>query len=419
MKLKKYLTGTLALIAMSSLLAVGTSAFAEQEVSVFVDNSKVGFDQAPIIQDGRTLVPVRAVFEKAGAEVEWDQATQTAIMTRGNYVVKIKYGDSFLYKNDQPVPLDVPATMENDRILIPVRAISEAMDFGVSWNGVRYSVLISTNGKAYRPLSQWDTGFRSLRDSAEFYADYNFNSLEIDLNGDGTKDLLSFAKASPVDGDELANLLVINGTDFSSVLQGMDNISGIALVDIKHSDKTKELVILENSSPNYAWFFRYDGTNLVSLAKNGNAPCELPYVDKLFFDGKGNVFSDLDGVCFTDIMSIAGMYTMENLTDASGNILQTNGSLNQYRLDETTSEGHDYYPAYDDTMTYWVKYTDDYQPGACINGEEKGADTMNALDFPDKFHVLDTYVDDTNPSKFELFVQFSDGKKAVIWSYYV
>ena len=66
-------------------------------------------DQAPVMVDNRTLVPARAVFEKAGAEVSWDQPTQTATFKRGSDVVTIKYNDSFLYKNGTPVALDVPA----------------------------------------------------------------------------------------------------------------------------------------------------------------------------------------------------------------------------------------------------------------------------------------------------------------------
>ena len=76
MKLKKILCGILAAgIAVSAL----PLAFAEEDtISVMVDNEEVAFDQAPQIIDGRTLVPIRAVFEKAGAEVEWDQAGLTA-----------------------------------------------------------------------------------------------------------------------------------------------------------------------------------------------------------------------------------------------------------------------------------------------------------------------------------------------------
>jgi len=53
-----------------------------QDISVLIDGTEHHFDPPPIIQSGRTLVPMRAIFEALGAEVEWDPATRTAIGTR-------------------------------------------------------------------------------------------------------------------------------------------------------------------------------------------------------------------------------------------------------------------------------------------------------------------------------------------------
>ena len=101
------------LCAMAAVFAIAlpSAALAEEDVvSIVVDNEKVVFeDQQPIIIDGTTLVPIRAVFEKAGADVTWDQDSKTATLVRGNYTVKITVGDNVLYKNNAQVALSMSA----------------------------------------------------------------------------------------------------------------------------------------------------------------------------------------------------------------------------------------------------------------------------------------------------------------------
>jgi hypothetical protein len=188
--MKKFIS---AVLSAAMLAAPVVPAMAEEDtVSVIVNNEKVEFDQPPVIEDGTTLVPIRAVFEKAGADVSWDQDTQTATLVRGNYTVSIKLNDSVLYKNGVQVALAQPAKMINDRVLIPVRAIGEAMDFNIAWDGFHYQVVVSTDGAEYRPYSSTRTAFRTLSNGAEFYSDSSFTWKNVDVNGDGETDTVSF-----------------------------------------------------------------------------------------------------------------------------------------------------------------------------------------------------------------------------------
>ena len=104
-------------------------------VTVLMNGSPAAFDQPPVIVDGRALVPVRAVFEALGAEMEWDGATQTASAVKGDVQIKIKIGQASFEKNGQPIALDVPAQIVGDRTLIPLRAVADAFGCKVGWNG--------------------------------------------------------------------------------------------------------------------------------------------------------------------------------------------------------------------------------------------------------------------------------------------
>ena len=80
-----------------------------------------------------------------GATVDWDGNTQTVTATRDNKVIKITIGDNKLYINDNVTILDVLAQIVNNRTLVPVRAVSEAFGCNVDWDGDAKTVSIVTN----------------------------------------------------------------------------------------------------------------------------------------------------------------------------------------------------------------------------------------------------------------------------------
>ena len=90
----------------------------------------------------RTLVPLRAIFEALGATVDWEEATQTVTSTKGDLTIKLTIGSNKLYRGDEEVTLDVPAQVVNDRTLVPVRAISESFGCQVDWDEATQTVTI-------------------------------------------------------------------------------------------------------------------------------------------------------------------------------------------------------------------------------------------------------------------------------------
>ena len=116
----------------------------EREVSVYIAGMPVVFDQPPIIYQDRTLVPLRAIFEALGAEVLWDGNTQTVTATRGSIKISLQIASTQMYVNDDIKTLDVPAKLINSRTLVPVRAVSEAFGCLVDWNEETKIVYITT-----------------------------------------------------------------------------------------------------------------------------------------------------------------------------------------------------------------------------------------------------------------------------------
>lgn len=122
--MKRFLSFVLALI----LLTASAGA-----VDLYVDTELIETDTPPTIVDGRTLVPVRAIFEAVGATVTWDGDTRTAVGIHGDVTVAIQIDNSTAYVNGEPRTLDVPAKIINGRTMVPARFISEAMGCDVTW----------------------------------------------------------------------------------------------------------------------------------------------------------------------------------------------------------------------------------------------------------------------------------------------
>jgi len=165
---------TLALTLILSLGVFSSAIAYANEISVTINGANVVFDgQGPAIVDGRTLVPVRGVFEELGFEVSWDGDRQVAALTRDDYIVDIFVGYLFFRLSDAGAPpesdgqtweLDVAAQIINGRTLLPIRAVLEAVGYYVDWDGEAHTVLIVSEPfvpietgdlEGYNPIANW------------------------------------------------------------------------------------------------------------------------------------------------------------------------------------------------------------------------------------------------------------------------
>ena len=114
-------------------------------ITVVLDGKIVVFDSAqPKAVNGRTLVPMRKFFEAFGADVTWNQGTQTAKAVKGDMSVEISIGSKTMYSGGEAIDLDVPAQVFYGSTYIPVRFISNALGAKVEWDGYKKIVSVNT-----------------------------------------------------------------------------------------------------------------------------------------------------------------------------------------------------------------------------------------------------------------------------------
>lgn len=116
----------------------------EMPVSIQVDGAWLPTDTAPIIENGRTLIPLRACGEAVGAEVNWDQASRTATAEINGLTVKFTIGSNVYTVNGYEYTTDVAPMMSGWRTMLPIRAFGDAIGVGVSWDSYLRNVDIDT-----------------------------------------------------------------------------------------------------------------------------------------------------------------------------------------------------------------------------------------------------------------------------------
>lgn len=124
-------------------LLVATVAMSVNAYAVTVQVNNEPIDTEAVIVDGRTLVPVRGVFEALNYEVSWDGATKTATLTNGENTVVITSGMTTFTVNDMVVTPEVPQQIVEGRFMLPLRAVGEAVGAEFEWDAATKTVNIN------------------------------------------------------------------------------------------------------------------------------------------------------------------------------------------------------------------------------------------------------------------------------------
>lgn len=115
------------------------------QIPVYLNGERLWFDVPPVLRDNRTLVPLRKIFETLGAEVEFESGVVTAQKDGTTIVLKINERNATI--NGKVTTLDVPARIVDDRTMVPLRFVGEAMGAKVEWDNPSKTVFIEKGGK--------------------------------------------------------------------------------------------------------------------------------------------------------------------------------------------------------------------------------------------------------------------------------
>lgn len=137
---KKYLVACVFAMLMILLFIIPVYA---SDVRVMVNDEEVIWgEQTPVIVDGRTLVPVREVFEMLGFDVNWSIKARQATLISNHHTVILTIGSATFTTNGASHTLDIPVQIIADTTMIPLRAVIESIGYYLGWNAETRTVVI-------------------------------------------------------------------------------------------------------------------------------------------------------------------------------------------------------------------------------------------------------------------------------------
>lgn len=131
-------------ISADAPVAAANQPSQNQTPIVTLDGSQMSFDVPPIIENGRILVPMAAIFRSMGATVEWDQNTRTVTAVRGTTQVVLPIDSYTPTVNGTVWKLDVPGRIVGDRTLAPLRFVGEALGGTVTWDAATFKAIMTS-----------------------------------------------------------------------------------------------------------------------------------------------------------------------------------------------------------------------------------------------------------------------------------
>ena len=132
------------------IVSFSVPAMAETNIStgsvsaVYVNDKAIDFDVTPEIVNGRTFVPMRAIFEALGAEVTWSDSRKEAVAELGQNEVVLKISSKIGLHNADANKLEAAPYIKNERTMVPLRYLSEALGYEVKWDDSQRIIKINS-----------------------------------------------------------------------------------------------------------------------------------------------------------------------------------------------------------------------------------------------------------------------------------
>lgn len=193
-------------------------------VDIIINGSKLNTDAEPELVSDRVFIPIRAVTEAFGANVSWDDNTQTVLIKLNDDTVNITIGSNVVMKNGVSETLDCIPFISHDRTFVPVRFIAESFGARVVWDDDEKRVLITYpfNGQIvahYIDVGQADAEFVEFPDGSTMLIDAGESKT--------AKDLIQYIKA--LGYDEITYVVATH--PHSDHIGGMADVFGEFQVD--------------------------------------------------------------------------------------------------------------------------------------------------------------------------------------------
>ena len=135
----------LAVFTMAFVTAFTTVCSSAETIGINIEGKTIEPAMSPQIIEGRTMLPVRDIFEYLGAEVTWDANTKTVTGKKNNTTVIMQLGSNTVIINGAEQTMDSSPVIVDGRTLAPARYVAQSFGYNVDWDGENKVVYISSD----------------------------------------------------------------------------------------------------------------------------------------------------------------------------------------------------------------------------------------------------------------------------------
>lgn len=228
--MKKIIKGcACAVFLLSATFSITANAdFEEPTVTVSVNDKIVEFDVAPVIEEDRTLIPIRMVSEELACDVVWDSENSRVEIKNNDDTLELFIGKQQYLKNGIEKQMDVPAKVTDGRTLVPLRLVAEELGCTVRWlpekyraEIVKHEIVKVTNAREFLEaigsykriiLSEGEYNLSEVKEGAksDFVSEADW--------GDGIGYTVFGAKDLIIEGEEGKNVTILIEPRYTYVL---------------------------------------------------------------------------------------------------------------------------------------------------------------------------------------------------------
>lgn len=182
----------------ASLLTVCSTSYAAAPAKIFVKGSDIESDVPPVIDNGRVLVPLRAITASLGVSVSWNPKSKTATIRKWSETVKLTADKNTVYYNkagrSNKMTLDVPVKMLNKRVYVPLRFLAQFYGYQVAATGDAVSVNspLSQNEQDLLYRGELDKAREMVMDVGPMTAHYAHNPIPYTHEREGFENTFLF-----------------------------------------------------------------------------------------------------------------------------------------------------------------------------------------------------------------------------------
>lgn len=226
------------LLALVLVFTSLTPVFGENKIKLEVNGQIIKPDVEPFIENGRTLVPIRFISEALGYNVSWNQEKREVSVFNQSVDMVLKIGDKDAIVNGKLINLDVPAKIVESRTFVPLRFIGESFGMFVDWNDTERKVIVKEN--LGENLKDFDTK-NLTKEEAEYLNEILSIREDIKNSFDNAKYYL-FEAGNTLDKDTITSMVYKYMNEIDGLLKGR-----LANINVPERFKTSHEAFVKSS----------------------------------------------------------------------------------------------------------------------------------------------------------------------------